>query len=183
MGRTDMTPKQNLIEAAEQALEVWDGILGFAENRRRIDIFRTALAAAKQEQQAEPMKGLALNPSLIGQQYYEVEVGQQEQPAGWLEAAVAWEVCGSLHQAYCKGKDPFFKMRQDDFAERAADARAKHATLASAPSPVAGYVPMTLNDWDKVVGTDGILRNTPYTTFEKVERAVLERIQNARKDN
>lgn len=43
--------------------------------------------------------------------------------AGWKEAAIAWEVCASLHREYCEGKDPFFKTRQGDFVRHAAEAR------------------------------------------------------------
>lgn len=51
-------------------------------------------------------------------------------PDGWKEAAIAWEVCGSLHREYAKGKDPFFKKRQEDFVKHANDAR---AMIAAAP--------------------------------------------------
>ena len=45
---------------------------------------------------------------------------------GWLEAAVAWEVCASLHLEYCKGRDPFFKTRQADYLSHASECRKKH---------------------------------------------------------
>lgn len=48
---------------------------------------------------------------------------------GWKEAAIAWEVCGSLHREYAKGKDPFFKKRQEDFVKHANYAR----TMLAAP--------------------------------------------------
>ena len=51
-------------------------------------------------------------------------------PNGWKEAAIAWEVCASIHREYGKGKDPFFNTRQGDFVKHANDARAK---LAVAP--------------------------------------------------
>ena len=44
---------------------------------------------------------------------------------GWLEAAVAWEICASLHQQYCKGKDALFTTRQSDFVKHAENARAR----------------------------------------------------------
>lgn len=49
---------------------------------------------------------------------------------GWLEAAVAWEVCASIHLRFAKGKDAFFKTRQGDFVKHAEDARNK----ATAPA-------------------------------------------------
>ena len=58
--------------------------------------------------------------------------GAQPAPSvsdGWKEAAIAWEVCGSLHREYAKGKDPFFKKRQEDFVKHANDAR----TMLAAP--------------------------------------------------
>ena len=51
-------------------------------------------------------------------------------PDGWKEAAIAWEVCTSIHREYGKGKDPFFNTRQGDFVKHANDAR---AMLAAAP--------------------------------------------------
>jgi hypothetical protein len=44
---------------------------------------------------------------------------------GWVEAAIAWAVCASIHRKYAKGKDPFFKTRQADFVRHAEDARQK----------------------------------------------------------
>lgn len=45
--------------------------------------------------------------------------------AGWKEAAIAWEVCASIHREYCKGKDPLFKTRRADFVKHAEDARTR----------------------------------------------------------
>jgi hypothetical protein len=42
---------------------------------------------------------------------------------GWHEAAIAWAVCKSLHEQYCKGKDPFFKTRNKNFERHLANAR------------------------------------------------------------
>jgi len=53
-------------------------------------------------------------------------------PEGWKEAAIAWEVCASIHRSYCKGKDPLYSTRQADFVKHAKDAR---AMLAAAPEP------------------------------------------------
>ena len=59
--------------------------------------------------------------------------GAQPAPSvtdGWKEAAIAWEVCASIHREYGKGKDPFFNTRQGDFVKHANDAR---AMLEAAP--------------------------------------------------
>ena len=53
-------------------------------------------------------------------------------PDGWKEAAIAWEVCASIHREYGKGKDPFFNTRQGDFVKHANDARAMLATAPEA---------------------------------------------------
>jgi len=44
---------------------------------------------------------------------------------GWKEAAIAWEVCASLHRDYAQGRDPLFKTRQSDFVKHAEDSRLK----------------------------------------------------------
>ena len=43
----------------------------------------------------------------------------------WLEAAIAWEVCASIHRRWAKGKDAFYSIRQSDFQKHAEDARAQ----------------------------------------------------------
>ena len=53
-------------------------------------------------------------------------------PDGWKEAAIAWEVCASIHREYGKGKDPFFNTRQGDFVKHANDARAMLAAVPEA---------------------------------------------------
>jgi len=46
----------------------------------------------------------------------------QAVPSGWKEAAIAWEVCASIHRQFAKGKDALFTTRQSDFVRHAADA-------------------------------------------------------------
>ena len=48
-----------------------------------------------------------------------------KETAGLLEAAIAWEVCASLHRKFCKGKDALFSTRQADYVRHAEDARKK----------------------------------------------------------
>lgn len=43
---------------------------------------------------------------------------------GWKEAAIAWEVCASIHRKYAKGRDALFSTRQQDFVSSADKARA-----------------------------------------------------------
>jgi len=47
----------------------------------------------------------------------------------WAEATIAWSVCASIHREYAKGKDPFFRTRQGDFARHEKDARAALAKV------------------------------------------------------
>ena len=54
--------------------------------------------------------------------------------AGWIEAAIAWEVCASIHESYAKGKDPFYSTRHADFVRHAEDARAQIKEALSAES-------------------------------------------------
>ena len=51
-------------------------------------------------------------------------------PEGWVEAAIAWEVCASIHRKWAKGKDALYSTRQADFVKHAEHAR---AMLAAAP--------------------------------------------------
>lgn len=54
---------------------------------------------------------------------------------GWLEAAIAWEVCASLHASFAKGKDALFTTRHADFVKHAADARQKAEEHSNTTSP------------------------------------------------
>lgn len=49
---------------------------------------------------------------------------------GWKEAAIAWEVCASLHEKWCKGKDALFTTRQADYLKHAENARNMFSKLA-----------------------------------------------------
>ena len=65
---------------------------------------------------------------------------------GWLEAAIAWEVCASLHRQYCKGKDVLFTTRQSDFVKHAENAR-KLASRGQAPAqPALALKPLQWSD-------------------------------------
>lgn len=48
---------------------------------------------------------------------------------GWKEAAIAWEVCASVHRAWGKGRDALFTTRQADYRRHAQMARERHADL------------------------------------------------------
>ena len=65
---------------------------------------------------------------------------------GWLEAAIAWEVCASLHLQYCKGKDVLFTTRQSDFVKHAENAR-KLASRGQAPAGAAQAAPVDAESW------------------------------------
>lgn len=87
---------------------------------------------ALREQQEINLSDPAVQKRLAAQWGY-VPAGAQPAPSvpdGWKEAAIAWEVCASIHREYGKGKDPFFNTRQGDFVKHANDAR---TMLAGAP--------------------------------------------------
>lgn len=67
-----------------------------------------------------------------GWQIVPPEASVQAAPDGWKEAAIAWEVCASIHRQWAKGKDALFSTRQADFVRHADEAR---AMLAAAPQP------------------------------------------------
>lgn len=48
---------------------------------------------------------------------------------GWKEAAIAWNVCASLHERFGKGKDALFTTRQRDYTRHAAAARKAYLTV------------------------------------------------------
>ena len=64
---------------------------------------------------------------------------------GWKEAAIAWEVCSSIHNEWAKGKDALYSTRHEDFVKHADDARKKlthNAAMSGEPkaSPLDGTV-------------------------------------------
>jgi len=75
----------------------------------------------------------------------------QPEPGGWLEAAVAWEVCASIHETWAKGKDALYKTRHADFVKHADDARNRHA---AAPQPEPPPEPIGVEAVAEVVETD-----------------------------
>jgi hypothetical protein len=56
---------------------------------------------------------------------------------GWRNAAVAWDVCASIHRSYGKGRDALFTTRQQDYLRHAADARAKFLAIPDVSTPSA----------------------------------------------
>jgi len=66
----------------------------------------------------------------------DASAGCVEPVSGWLEAAVAWEVCASIHETWAKGKDALYKTRHADFVRHADDARKKHAAPQQRGEPV-----------------------------------------------
>jgi len=53
-----------------------------------------------------------------------ISLSKSEQD-GWKEAAIAWEVCASIHEKWAKGKDALYSTRHADFEKHADDARRK----------------------------------------------------------
>ncbi len=50
---------------------------------------------------------------------------RSSEQTGWKEAAIAWEVCASIHEKFAKGKDALYSTRHADFEKHAEDARRK----------------------------------------------------------
>ena len=48
-------------------------------------------------------------------------------------AAIAWSVCASIHREFAKGKDPFFRIRQEDYAEHEREAREAYTKMFNVP--------------------------------------------------
>ena len=48
---------------------------------------------------------------------------RESEQSGWKVAAIAWEVCGSIHEAFAKKKDALYSTRHSDFERHAEDAR------------------------------------------------------------
>ena len=48
---------------------------------------------------------------------------RESEQSGWKEAAIGWEVCGSIHEAFAKKKDALYSTRHSDFERHAEDAR------------------------------------------------------------
>ena len=48
---------------------------------------------------------------------------RESEQSGWKEAAIAWKVCGSIHEAFAKKKDALYSTRHSDFERHAEDAR------------------------------------------------------------
>jgi len=96
--------------------------------------------------------------------------------SGWLEAAVAWEVCASIHEKFAKGKDALYTTRHADFVQHAADARAKVLPPAQpAPMRCAGCdLPNGCPEFCRC----GVARAEPPTVHDEVRelRAEIERL-------
>ena len=50
---------------------------------------------------------------------------RESEQQGWKEAAIAWEVCSSIHEKFAKKKDALYSTRHADFERHANDARRK----------------------------------------------------------
>ncbi len=50
---------------------------------------------------------------------------RESEQRGWKEAAIAWEVCRSIHERFAKKKDALYSTRHADFEKHANDARQK----------------------------------------------------------
>jgi hypothetical protein len=95
---------------------------------------------------------------------------------GWLEAAIAWEVCASIHESFAKGKDALYKTRHGDFVEHADDARRKaqsdDGTLLRAADMLTAYAELIRRDGATHVEEHHYLPDVEFIAAELRARAV-----------
>ena len=62
---------------------------------------------------------------------------RESEQEGWKEAAIAWEVCASIHETWAKKKDALYSTRHADFEKHAERARRKMPPNALAQADAA----------------------------------------------
>ena len=95
---------------------------------------------------------------------------------GWLEAAIAWEVCASIHETFAKGKDALYKTRHGDFVKHADDSRKKaqsdDGTLLRAADMLTAYAELIRRDGATHVEEHHYLPDVEFIAAELRARAV-----------
>ncbi len=95
---------------------------------------------------------------------------------GWLEAAIAWEVCASIHETFAKGKDAVYKTRHGDFVRHADDSRRKaqsdDGTLLRAADMLTAYAELIRRDGATHVEEHHYLPDVEFIAAELRARAV-----------
>ncbi len=124
-----MTPQHRF--AAKQLIDAFDGtpttaVADLICLNDAIELLRELVTEPVQEPGTLDKRIAAI---ATDRDYWREQVVEPDANRGWLEAAIAWEVCASIHQTWAKGKDALFKTRQADFVKHAKVARQK-ATVA-----------------------------------------------------
>jgi len=65
----------------------------------------------------------------------ELKRTQRSAQSGWKEAAIAWEVCASIHETWAKKKDALYSTRHSDFERHAEDARRNYESALKGAAP------------------------------------------------
>jgi hypothetical protein len=95
---------------------------------------------------------------------------------GWLEAAIAWEVCASIHKTFAKGKDALYTTHHGDFVKRADDSRRKaqsdDGTLLRAADMLTAYAELIRRDGATHVEEHHYLPDVEFIAAELRARAV-----------
>lgn len=95
---------------------------------------------------------------------------------GWLEAAIAWEVCASIHETFAKGKDALYTTRHGDFVTHADDSRTKaksdDRTLLRAADMLTAYAELIRRDGATHVEEHHYLPDVEFIAAELRARAV-----------
>lgn len=95
---------------------------------------------------------------------------------GWLEAAIAWEVCASIHETFAKRKDALYTTRHGDFVTHAEEARKKaqsdDGTLLRAADMLTAYAELIRRDGATHVEEHHYLPDVEFIAAELRARAV-----------
>lgn len=95
---------------------------------------------------------------------------------GWLEAAIAWEVCASIHETFAKRKDALYTTRHGDFVAHAEESRRKaksdDAALLRAADMLTAYAELIRRDGATHVEEHHYLPDVEFIAAELRARAV-----------
>ena len=93
-----------------------------------------------------------------------------------VEAAIAWEVCASIHETFAKGKDALYTTRHGDFVKHADDSRSKaqsdDGALLRAADMLTAYAELIRRDGATHVEEHHYLPDVEFIAAELRARAV-----------
>ena len=134
-----MIEKYKVLEAENERLKAlnveltakcnWYNSDGARLERERDELKRQLAEYKRQSQNEAEIKQLEIALRIKTEEHQccaedLISLSKSEQD-GWKEAAIAWEVCTSIHEKWAKGKDTLYSTRHADFEKHADDARRK----------------------------------------------------------